>query len=110
MAETHHSVCTAIGTRLLLRLRRTPLPRTVRFQFRLETRLKTTFIFNGRDHTQLHDTMKNIILFIQSSLALLFFAEPEAIAQQAHVEVVQTGTNFTYTVFNDEAAGSAFYL
>jgi hypothetical protein len=31
-------------------------------------------------------------------------------AVQAHVEVVQAGTNFTYTVFNDEAAGSSMYL
>src|SRR5690242_14491710 len=54
--------------------------------------------------------MKTASKSINVAVAIILLQAQRASAVQAHIEVLQTGTNFAYAVFNDEAGGSALYL
>jgi hypothetical protein len=55
------------------------------------------------------NTTKTSKLVTTIAVGLLLQAQ-SSLAVQGHIEFVQTGTNFTYTVFNDEVAGSPLFL
>jgi hypothetical protein len=54
--------------------------------------------------------MKALSHFVLLTAVLLLLEVQKTWATQGHIAVAQAGTNFSYTLFNDEVAGSPFYL
>ncbi|HYV27658.1 MAG TPA: hypothetical protein VFA77_09010, partial [Candidatus Eisenbacteria bacterium] len=54
--------------------------------------------------------MKATATFLKLSMTICLLAGQNTNAIEAHVAVAQNGTNFNYTLFNDDPTGSQFFL